>query len=80
MKQEKLKKIANSRLFINMPVTSQALYFHLFLRADDNGFVDEPLRIKRILDFCENDFWYLFRNGFISIYDNKIKIEEVSYE
>ncbi len=51
MKQEKLREIVNTRLFINMPVTAQALYFHLYLRADENGLVDEPLRIKRILNF-----------------------------
>lgn len=80
MKQEKLREIANTRLFINMPVTAQALYFHLFLRADENGLVGEPLRIKRILNFCEADFWFLIKSNLISVRDDKIKIKEVSYE
>lgn len=80
MKQEKLREIVNTRLFINMPVTAQALYFHLYLRADENGLVDEPLRIKRILNFCAADFWLLIKSNLIVVKDDKIKINEVTYE
>ena len=31
------KKIIDSDAFTEMPLSSQALYFHLLLRADDDG-------------------------------------------
>ena len=77
MKQDKLKEIANTRVFMNMPVSSQALYFHLYLRADENGLVDDALRIQRIFNCCEGDFWYLFKNNLISIDVDKVRINEV---
>ena len=77
MKQDKLKEIANTRVFMNMPVSSQALYFHLYLRADENGLVDDALRIQRVFNYCEDDFWYLFKNNLISIDVDKVRINEV---
>lgn len=77
MKQDKLKEIANTRVFMNMPVSSQALYFHLYLSADENGLVDDALRIQRVFNYCEDDFWYLFKNNLISIDVDKVRINEV---
>ena len=36
------KKIIHSDAFLDMPATSQNLYFHLLLEADDEGFVNSP--------------------------------------
>ena len=38
-------KIVDSDLFLDMPLSSQCLYFHLSMRADDDGFVNNPKKI-----------------------------------
>ena len=40
-------KIVDSDAFLDMPLSTQALYFHLNMRADDDGFVGNPKRIMR---------------------------------
>lgn len=40
--------VADTDLFLDMPSSSQALYFHLGLRADDDGFVASPKKIAKI--------------------------------
>ena len=42
-------KIVDSDLFLDMPLSSQCLYFHLSMRADDDGFVDNPKKIIKII-------------------------------
>lgn len=42
------KSIIDSDAFLEMPLSAQALYFHLNMRADDDGFVNNP---KRITDY-----------------------------
>ena len=36
------KTIIDSDAFLDMPLSSQALYFHLAMRADDDGFINNP--------------------------------------
>lgn len=40
-------KITDSDAFLDMPLSTQALYFHLCMHADDDGFVNNPKRIMR---------------------------------
>ena len=40
--------------FLDMPATSQNLYFHLGLRADDDGFVSSPKKITKLVN-CGSD-------------------------
>ena len=42
------KTIIDSDAFLEMPATSQLLYFHLAMRADDDGFINRPKTIMRI--------------------------------
>ena len=44
------KSIMDSDLFLDMPQSSQNLYFHLLLRADDDGFVGNPRQIMRMVN------------------------------
>lgn len=39
------KTIIDSDAFLDMPLSSQALYFHLAMRADDDGFINNPKKI-----------------------------------
>lgn len=40
------KTIIDSDAFMDMPLTTQALYFHLSMRADDDGFINNPRKIQ----------------------------------
>ena len=49
------KTVIDSDAFIEMPLSSQALYFHLSMRADDDGFVNNPKRIRNDVGASEDD-------------------------
>ena len=44
------KKVIDTDYFLEMPTSAQNLYFHLGMRADDDGFVDNYKSIMRIID------------------------------
>ena len=50
------KTIIDSDAFIDMPLSTQALYFHLSMRADDDGFINNPKKIQRMWFFGVVDF------------------------
>ena len=60
------KKIVDSARFIKMPVSSQALYFHMGVRADDDGVV-EGYNIMRMIGATEDDLKVLVAKGFVTI-------------
>lgn len=43
------KTVIDSDTFLDMPPTTQNLYFHLSMRADDDGFVNNPKKIQRMV-------------------------------
>ena len=49
------KTIIECDKFIDMPLSSQCLYFHLSMNADDDGFVDSPKKIKRSIGCTDDD-------------------------
>lgn len=51
--------------FLEMPLTAQALYFHLAMRGDDDGFVSNPRSIMRVTGCNENDLKTLAESGYI---------------
>lgn len=57
-------RIANSAKFLTMPAESQSLYFHLVLRADDDGVV-ESYPVLRLLGYATDNFQILVAKGFI---------------
>lgn len=58
-------KIVDSDAFMDMPQTTQLLYFHLCMRTDDDGFVGNPKKIMRMIGSAENDLAVLFSKKFI---------------
>ena len=48
------KKITDSDKFLDLPLSAQALYYHLNMHGDDDGFVDNTKTIKRNL--CNSSF------------------------
>ena len=50
------KSIIDSDAFLEMPNDAQNLYFHLAMRADDDGFVNNPKKIQKIIEKVERVF------------------------
>lgn len=65
-------KIVDSDAFLDMPQTSQLLYFHLAMRTDDDGFVGNPRKIMRMIGSAENDMAILFTKKFILGFESGI--------
>jgi hypothetical protein len=59
-------KIIDSAKFLKMPVSTQALYFHLCMRADDDG-IAEGFNVLRMIGATEDDLRILVAKGFITI-------------
>ena len=66
------KKITDSDAFLNMPLSAQALYFHLNMAADDEGFVNNPQRIQRVIGAAEDDLKILLAKNFIIAFENGV--------
>ena len=63
------QKIIDSDAFLDMPLSTQALYFHLNMRADDDGFINNPKRIQRTIGASEDDLKLLIAKRFVIGFD-----------
>lgn len=59
------KKIIDTDNFLDMPQSTQCLYFHLLLRADDDGFIQSPKSIMRVTGCKDDDLKLLIAKGFV---------------
>lgn len=59
------KTIVDSDAFMDMPSSSQLLYFHLCMRADDEGFVGNPKRIMKMVGSNDDDYKVLLSKRFL---------------
>lgn len=59
------KTITNNDNFLEMPDSTQNLYFHLSMEADDDGFVDNWKSIMRMTGKKEDDLKLLIAKRFI---------------
>ena len=66
------KTIIDSDTFLELPITSQALYFHLNMRADDDGFIDNWKSISRIVGAKEDDIKILIAKSFIIPFESGV--------
>lgn len=66
------KTIIDSDAFLDMPLSSQALYFHLSMRADDDGFVNSPKKIARLLGCGDDDARLLLAKKFIISFESGV--------
>lgn len=60
--------------FLEMPITTQALYFHLGMRADDDGFVSSPKKIMKIIGCKEDDLKVLITKGYVIPFESGIVV------
>lgn len=68
------KSVIDSDLFLDMPLATQALYFHLAMRADDDGFVGNPKKIVRMVNAAEDSLKLLAAKQFILPFDSGIVV------
>ena len=68
------KTIIDSDAFIDMPLSTQALYFHLSMRADDDGFINNPKKIQRMIGASDDDLKMLIAKRFIIPFDSGIVV------
>ena len=65
-------KIIDTDEFLDMPPTTQNLYFHLCMRADDDGFVSNPKKIMKIINSATDDMKVLIGKQFVIPFDSGI--------
>lgn len=58
-------KVIDTDSFLDMSPTAQNLYFHLGMRADDDGFVSSPKKIMKMVSAPDDDMRVLVAKGFI---------------
>ena len=68
------KKIIDSDAFLDMPLSTQSLYFHLNMRADDDGFLNNPKKIQRMIGASDDDLKLLFAKRFVLAFDNGVVV------
>ena len=65
-------KIVDTDAFMDMPLSTQALYLHLSIRADDDGFVGNPKKIMKMVGGQEDDYKILIAKRFIIIFESGV--------
>lgn len=68
------KTIIDSDAFLDMPMSAQALYFHLAMRADDEGFVNSPKKIQRMVGAGDDDARLLITKNFLIPFDSGVVV------
>jgi len=65
-------KVIDTDEFLDMPPTTQNLYFHLGMRADDDGFVSSPKKIMKIISSADDDMKVLLAKQFVIPFENGV--------
>ena len=66
------KTIIDSDAFLDMSLSTQSLYFHLSMRADDDGFVNNPKKIQRMIGCGDDELKMLVNKKFIIPFESGI--------
>lgn len=66
------QKIIDSDAFLDMPLSTQSLYFHLNMRADDDGFINNPKKIQRMIGASDDDLRVLMAKRFVLSFDSGV--------
>lgn len=67
-------QVVDTDKFLDMPPSSQALYFHLGMHGDDDGFVSSPRKIARCAGCNDDDMRILAAKGFIIPFDSGVLV------
>jgi hypothetical protein len=68
------KTIIDSDAFLDMPLSAQALYFHLSMRADDDGFINNPKKIQRMVGASDDDCKLLLMKRFLIAFESGVVV------
>ena len=68
------KSIIDSDAFLDMPATAQLLYFHLSMRADDDGFINQPKSIMRMTGCKDDDMKLLIAKKFLIPFETGVVV------
>ena len=68
------KSIIDSDQFLDMPTTAQLLYFHLCMRGDDDGFINNPKSIMRNVRCTEDDMRILIAKQYVIPFESGIVV------
>lgn len=66
------KTIIDSDAFLDMSLSTQALYFHLSMRADDDGFINNPRKIQRMIGAGDDELKMLIAKKFIIPFESGV--------
>ena len=68
------KTIIDSDAFLDMPLSAQSLYFHLAMRADDDGFINNPKKIQKMIGATDDDLKILLAKSFLIPFESGIVV------
>lgn len=68
------KQITETDMFMDMPLSAQALYLHLIMNADDDGFIGNAKTILRMVGGSNDDLKLLIAKQFIITFDDGITV------
>jgi uncharacterized phage protein (TIGR02220 family) len=68
------KKVTDTDTFLDMPLSTQALYFHLNMHADDDGFIDNTKTIQRMIGSSDDDRKLLIAKQFLLPFENGVVV------
>lgn len=68
------ESVVESDAFLEMPLTTQALYFHIGMKADDEGFCASAKTIMRTIGANQNDYDVLIMKGFVIEFASKVLV------
>ena len=67
-------EVIDTDQFLELPLSTQALYFHLGMRSDDDGFVGNPRKITKMLGATDIDLKLLCETGFLIPFENGVMV------
>ena len=65
-------KITESDAFLEMPLSTQCLYFHLNMYGDDDGFVNNPKKVVKIIGANDDDLKLLIMKSFVMVFESGV--------
>ena len=68
------KTIIDSDAFLDMPLSAQSLYFHLSMRADDDGFINNPKKVQRMIGASDDDCKLLLLKRFLITFESGVVV------
>lgn len=66
--------VVDTDRFLDMPSSTQALYFHLGMQADDDGFVASPKRTTAMCGCSADDLNLLAAKGFVRPFESGVLV------